>query len=204
MHQYDDMPDGADIPEEAFEAEEGISVELGQSLLEAIQGRREHLELEQHVDLPIPGYDDRFLMRYRALPIVEIQQIAKKHGAHIGGRGSVEVSADVEARKTRAAAADILIAASMEAAIANDGKRIPLHKIVGGGPVRFGDPRLAAAAVRGLDEEAAKKLKARQIVQKILPREMTLVSHQAELVEWMQKADERVNDALSGESNGTT
>lgn len=145
------------------------------SSLAWLRQRHEALQAERHLDVAIPGYDGRLVMRCRPVPwatIARVQTLMTKDDAE--GVGLI------------AAQKDVLIAACIDVLL--DGQPIDPS----GEPRRF-DPALAE--LLGMGEAKS----ARSIVSWVFPGDVSIAVTAGEVLEWTSNASAEASDEFVGE-----
>lgn len=88
---------------------------------------------------------------------------------------------------------DTLIQSAVCAYVEVDGQLRPLHELPGyeGGPVRWGDERIARMV--GLDKEEMGALRGRHIVRGVIADDALVVEHGQDVSRWIERARRNVN-----------
>lgn len=144
------------------------------SALAWLRGRHEALQAERHLDLAVPGYEGRLIVRCRPVPWATIARVQ-----------TLMSGKDDEGRGLLNAQADVLIASCIDVLL--DGASID----AGGAPRRF-DPELAD--MLGADTKSA-----RALVFWIFPSEVAVAVAAGELLEWTSNASAEASDEFVGE-----
>lgn len=169
-------------PPEANPPKEAISTgpkPAQQSQLERLKKRRrEARENREPLDLPIPGYGDELVARYRVLDYDELQKLERR-GSKMAQAGDTEAGLKVTMDTIAQACIGIFLRQ-------DDGSLKPLNECVtefGDEPVRY-DARLAETV--GVDAEG----KVRVVIRRVFPTDLSIIGHLAQISNWM----EGVND----------
>jgi hypothetical protein len=154
------------------------------SALEALRARRKQLAEATTRTFPIPGYGGVLQTRYRLLGLEAIAGLPSMQDQSDGG---------LVARHLLDAACDFLVAACDEVLLYRDGKHERL--LDAEAPIRY-DETLAEVLEVTADS-------AREVVLGVFAgNEPAVIEHLGRVTRWMQRADEDVDEAFLGESQG--
>jgi hypothetical protein len=140
--------------------------------------RREARENREPLDLPIPGYGDELVARYRVLDYDELRKLETR-GAKMAQAGDTEAGLKVTMDTIAQACVGIFLRQ-------DDGSIKALNECVsefGDEPIRY-DERLAETV--GVDAEG----KVRVVIRRVFPTDLAILGHLAQISNWM----EGVND----------
>lgn len=151
---------------------------LAGSRLDWLRAKHDALKADRTVDLAVPGYDGRVVVRYGPVPWGVMSNVQP-----------MILAGDADAAMFGKANADVVIAACRDVLVRDDGED-DLHGIDPEGPVRFG-PELADLI--GADAKTA-----RGVVEWLFPSEWAVAAHATELITWTQNAAREDNDTLAG------
>ena len=165
-------------------AAETGAVAPARSLADELREVREGLKRERKPKtFPLPGYGDKLMARYRVVDIEEIEEVAEK----VADERQADEDADIAVNAMR----DTLIAGCIGFYTKRDGKLVALEEAepgMEGGPIRWGDPRLA----RFVGYEVGETYGAREILDEVLPDKALILRHHNRVTNWMERAREKV------------
>jgi len=151
----------------------------GASHLAWLRTRHDALTADRHLDLEVPGYEGRLVMRFGPVPwsaIAKTQALANRE--------------DRDGRALATANMDVLIAACREVLFRDEaGDLIPVDP--DGEPRRL-DPELAT--LLGLEATSA-----RDTLRWIFPSDVAIAVAAGELLTWTQRMDTETAEELAGE-----
>lgn len=150
----------------------------GGSHLDWLRARHAALKEDRTIDKPVPGYEDRLVVRYGPVP-----------WSVMGKLQGVAAATNPNPTMLDAANTDVVIAACRDVLVRDDAGE--LEGVNPDGPVQFG-PELAALL-------GAEATTARGVVEWMFPSEWAVASHAGELVNWTRDADREDNETLVGE-----
>lgn len=160
------------------------AVAPARSIADDLREIREGLKRERKPkDVPLPGYGDKLIARYRVLDIDEIDEIGEK----VAGERQADEDTDMALNAMR----DTLIVACVGFYTKVDGQLIPLEQVepgMEGGPIRWGDPRLA----KSVGYEVGESYGAREILDEVLADKALILRHHNRVTNWMERAREKV------------
>lgn len=168
-----------------MDAAETGGVAPAKSLADELAEMREGLKRgKKPKEIPLPGYGDKLIAQYRVVDVDEIEEI--------GVKAARELRADEDADVGTLAMSDTLIAACTGFFTKRDGKLIPLEDSepgFEGGPIRWGDPRLAKFVGYEIDPN---NYSAREILREVLTDKALIIRHHNRVTNWMERAREEV------------
>lgn len=160
------------------------------SVLDTLKQRHRQLQQDRYLDYPIPGYQEKLVVRFNPAPVDELRRIAKTTDKMKGGNPEFIGATDVLLH-----ACQMVMVKDPEHELADDTGLVPLHRypeLDADEPIRF-DERLAQA----LDLNAKK---ARGVVWSLFENNYAVMVCYAELMEWQGDTDSAVDRELLGES----
>jgi hypothetical protein len=167
-------------PPEHTTPEEAISTgaKPDASRLERLRERRRAAREDRApLDLPIPGYGDELIARYRVLDYEELQKFQKR-GGEMARSGDKEAGLKVTI--------DTIAQACVGIFLAEEGGLRPLNEVdpgYGDDPVRY-DERFAE--VVAVDAEG----KVRTLIRKAFPSDLAIIAHLERIDNWMSSSNE--------------
>jgi hypothetical protein len=169
-----------DPPEHPAPAEAiSTGAKLETSRLERLRERRRAAREDRDpLDLPIPGYGDELIARYRVLDYDELQKLQKR-GGEMARSGDKEAGLKVTIDTIAQACVGIFLAEE-------DGSLRPLNEVdpsYGDEPVRY-DERLAE--VVGIDAEG----KVRILIRRAFPSDLSIIAHLERIDSWMSSTND--------------
>lgn len=172
------MPDELGTPGE-FERGVAATANGQASHLAWLRTRHEALSADRHLDVEVPGYDGRLVMRFGPVPwatIARAQTLATRE--------------DRDGRGLLAANMDVLIAACRQVLFRDDAG--DLASVDPSGEPRRVDPELAE--LLGIEAKSA-----RDTLRWIFPSEISIGVVAGEVVSWTQSMSTETADELMGE-----
>jgi len=173
-----------------MQAAETGGVAPAKSLADELREVREGLKRDRKPkEIPLPGYGDKLIPMYRVIDYDEIGEIGEKAAA--------AVSANEDEDAGLFAMCSTLITACVGFYTKRDGKLVPLEDAepgMEGGPIRWGDPRLAKFVGYEIDTN---DYKASEILREVLPDKALIVRHHNRVTNWMERAREEVEADFS-------
>jgi hypothetical protein len=149
------------------------------SRLERLRERRRAArEDREPLDLPIPGYADELVARYRILDYEELQKLQKR-GGEMARSGDKEAGLKVTIDTISQACVGIFLAEE-------DGSLRPLNEVdpdYGDEPVRY-DERFAE--VVDIDAEG----KVRVLIRRAFPSDLSIIAHLERISNWMESTND--------------
>jgi hypothetical protein len=154
----------------------------GASHLDWLRARHEVISADRHLDLDVPGYQGRLVIRYGAVPWSVISKAQDKI-AKPGRDGEGSLLAQV----------DFLIAACREVLVRESDSAGEPEPIDPNGDTRRFDPELAALLNSGTSN-------ARALVRWLFANDPAVAVQAGEVMSWSIDTDADVTDDLMGES----
>lgn len=168
-----------------MDADETGAVAPARSLGDELAAIREGIKKERKPrKFPLPAYGDKLIAMYKVIDLDEIEEISEK--ALQANRADEDVDMGLFAM------CSTLIAACVGFYTKVDGQSIPLEEAepgMEGGPIRWGDPRLA----KFVKIEIGSEYTAREILHEVLPEKGLIIRHHNRVTNWMEQARERVD-----------
>ena len=168
--------------EEATDRREQAAAQLNgnASHLAWLKTRHEALTADRHLDLEVPGYDGRLVLRCGPVPWAAMARVSQ----------ALASREDREGRGALAGNMDVLIAACREVLFRDDAGE--LRPIDPSGTTRRIDPDLAV--LLGLESGSA-----RETLRWIFPSEVALAVASGQLLDWTRSMSSEAADELAGE-----
>jgi hypothetical protein len=173
-----------DIPDTVIGEPEQGATPSG-SLMEKLRSKHAEIASKKTIDIPLPGYDDMLITRYRVLDVRnDINRISQRVQKERGSQLSQALSA----------AMDSMIASCVEIFTTRDGQLVPLSE-------SFGPDHPAVRYDESLAEFMDFKIdSARDLILQLFGgNEPMIMDHAQMLSRWMSDTTREVNDEFLGE-----
>lgn len=167
-------------------SEDEVVQHAGTSMMEALRRKHQELTNSQTLDMPMPGYEDLLVVRYRVLDVQkELNQINRKAASEFSDAIVAQLFGTMDAMA--------------RACVEIFGKRgdeiVPLAESIGpdAPPVRYNQ---ALAEFMGWEDVTS----ARDVIMRLFANnEPMIMEHGQRLSRWMSNTTRRVNDSFLGE-----